>query len=144
MYKELIREINGKSTQRPIHPAIEANLRGHDAIQRLLYYDVPPIDMDELFEFCSNFDVFGRDEGKTSQFIQLYVLGKFMEELGSDYAISGPLDLSGDRDFGNYMVIGENNGLTASLRRKITRNKRGILQTYAEEKGDVNCVFEIK
>lgn len=144
MQSKLIKKINNRSDQKSIHPNIEQKLRPYKAEDRIMYYNVPPLDEKDLYEFCTNFDAFGKDKGQTRKYIQFYIIYKFMNNLGPICRgkVEGPINLSlEERSFGDCELVGKDNGLSAFIYKKIWnegQRKEEKVQAF-----ELSCIYKI-
>jgi len=127
--------MNSISRQGPLSGDLESKLTRFGARDRVIFYDVPPIDPDRLFEFCRNFDVFGKDPGQNRSFIQLYVVKSFMEKMSEEV---GPNNVSVEpiifekerRDGGRIKFVPANRGFSLNVQRQENKDKLENLCTF--------------
>lgn len=128
MDPKLIEQINSYSTQGPLPQNLEEKIKNYKAKKRLIFYDVPQLDINHLYEFCDKFDIFGKDPEQTRRFIQLYIINEFMGDLNRHKESLNlsvePVDISDRNRCGAYSLKHINSGLSI----KITK-MQGELET---------------
>lgn len=127
-------KINEQSEQSPLPPQLKKKLTDFH-IERILFYDVPHIDEEKLFDFCSKFDYFGNDTSRTRCFIQHYIIASFFKELAGMQGLSVEQAKIPKNKRGVYSLTPEDNGFSTLIKGPAKDGKQKILEDICRLEG---------
>jgi hypothetical protein len=126
---------------RPLSEDSQDILTHYDLSHRIIYFDVPEIDMDYLYGFCRRYKVFGKDRNSTYKFVQFYIIRDFMTAMSEMFEINGPLNFREfEKERAGFKLKSKNRGMSATLLKEGWDSKIG---SHLQQICDLDNAFRI-
>ncbi|MBW2975175.1 hypothetical protein KY366_05650 [Candidatus Woesearchaeota archaeon] len=122
MNPDLVSIINESSNQPPLGSDVTERLEHVNRTGNIIFFDVPPIELEDLYSYCKGMVLFGKDPTANNNLIQYYIISLLMGYLNTEFSseISRPIDFSKKKKKkeGNHHLIPAGNGLSANISHK--------------------------